>query len=64
MLSWPIGKRDSDGVWGPYWYENVYKTTQFIAPSNKIINLNNSLLPIYKECLLSYNFLFENRLKL
>ena len=44
MLSWPVGKRDSDGVWGPYWYENVYKSTQFIAPPKKSINLKKSLL--------------------
>ena len=24
MLRWPEGARDSDGVWGPYWYEGVY----------------------------------------
>ena len=23
MLRWPEGARDSDGVWGPYWYEGV-----------------------------------------
>ena len=64
MLSWPAGKRESDGVWGPYWYENVYKSTRFIAPSKKSINLKKSLLPIYRECLSNYNFLFEKRLKL
>ena len=63
MLSWPVGKRDSDGVWGPYWYENVYKSNQFIAPFKKSINLKKSLLPIYRECLSNYNFLFEKRLK-
>ena len=64
MLSWPAGKRESDGVWGPYWYENVYKSTQFIVPPKKSINLKKSLLPIYRECLSNYNFLFEKRLKL
>jgi hypothetical protein len=29
MLSWPPGPRDSDGVWGPYWYENVWRSTGF-----------------------------------
>ncbi len=29
MLSWPKGKRHSDGVWAPWWYENVEKTTGF-----------------------------------
>jgi sulfotransferase family protein len=29
MLSWPPGPRDSDGVWGRYWYENVWRSTRF-----------------------------------
>lgn len=29
MLSWPPGPRDTDGVWGPYWYESVWRSTGF-----------------------------------
>ena len=29
MLRWPPGPRDTDGVWGPYWYENVWRSTGF-----------------------------------
>jgi hypothetical protein len=29
MLSWPPGRRDSDGVWAPYWYATVEKSTGF-----------------------------------
>jgi hypothetical protein len=29
MLSWPAGPRDTDGVWAPYWYEEVQKSTGF-----------------------------------
>jgi len=29
MLSWPAGPRDFDGVWGPYWYEGVWRSTGF-----------------------------------
>ena len=32
MLSWPAGPRASDGVWGRYWYERVWRTTGFEAP--------------------------------
>ncbi len=32
MLSWPTGKRDSDGVWAPAWYDAVEKSTGFAAP--------------------------------
>ncbi len=29
MLAWPPGPRDSDGVWAPYWYDAVWKSTGF-----------------------------------
>ena len=29
MLSWPGGPRDTDGVWAPYWYEAVWRSTGF-----------------------------------
>ena len=29
MLSWPAGPRDTDGVWAPYWYASVARSTGF-----------------------------------
>jgi hypothetical protein len=29
MLKWPPGPRASDGVWAPYWYEAVHRSTGF-----------------------------------
>jgi len=29
MLKWPPGPRASDGVWAPYWYEAVQRSTGF-----------------------------------
>jgi hypothetical protein len=29
MLSWPPGRRATDGVWAPYWYASVEKSTGF-----------------------------------
>ena len=29
MLAWPAGSRDSDGVWGPAWYDAVVRSTGF-----------------------------------
>jgi hypothetical protein len=31
MLAWPKGKRASDGVWAPAWYDQVEKSTGFVA---------------------------------
>lgn len=33
MLSWPAGRRDSDGVWAPHWYSGVWASTGFAASS-------------------------------
>ena len=32
MLSWPAGKRATDGVWAPVWYASVERSTGFAAP--------------------------------
>lgn len=29
MLSWKAGAREEDGIWAPYWYSNVHKSTGF-----------------------------------
>jgi len=33
MLSWPPGPRASDGVWAPYWYDSVRRSTGFVPVS-------------------------------
>jgi hypothetical protein len=33
MLSWPPGRRKSDGVWAPVWYAAVERSTGFAAPT-------------------------------
>jgi hypothetical protein len=32
MLSWPPGRRPSDGVWAPAWYDAVERSTGFSPP--------------------------------
>ena len=59
MIKWPTGTRESDGIWGKYWYENVYNSTGF---QKKIIN--NFKIPkkynhIYKACLKYYQQLLQ-----
>ncbi len=29
MLHWPAGRRSSDGVWAPHWYDAVWQSTGF-----------------------------------
>jgi len=35
MLHWPAGPRSTDGVWAPYWYANVERSTGFAPPKPK-----------------------------
>ena len=32
MLAWPAGRRETDGVWAPAWYDAVQRSTGFEAP--------------------------------
>ena len=55
MLMWTKGKRDSDGIWGKVWYQNVQSSRKF-----EKLTKNNQTIPkiynnIYMECLDIYN---------
>lgn len=54
MLSWPQGKRKSDGVWAAHWYDSVVKSTGFAPPETSrphVPDQHNSIveeaMPIY-----------------
>jgi len=63
MLKWPKGKRESDGIWAPYWYNRVEKSTSFIPYKKKQIKLRDDLLPIYNRCMVFYSKMYKKRLK-
>lgn len=65
MLSWPPGPRDSDGVWAPYWYESVWRSTGFtrVAPAASPTPLPPALEPLAGQCLPYYRRLSEHKLK-
>ena len=48
MLSWPAGRRASDGVWAPAWYDAVERSTGFTAPGRiaTFDDLPDSLKPV------------------
>lgn len=35
MLSWPAGRRETDGVWAPAWYDAVERSTGFGPPPDE-----------------------------
>ena len=64
MLSWPAGKRDSDGVWAPHWYHNVEKSCEFSAPVERDIKLDAMQQTIAEQCEPFYSALREHALAL
>lgn len=46
MLSWPPGRRDSDGAWAPHWYASVENSTGFAPPDLTMPDLSDDLARI------------------
>jgi hypothetical protein len=63
MLSWPAGRRDTDGIWAKYWYEAVEKSTTFQPYSPKEEPLPSHLNELYDQCLNLYHSLYIHRLR-
>jgi hypothetical protein len=63
MLSWPPGKRITDGVWAKYWYGEVEKSTGWRPYVKREIELPGRLEEIGARCVEHYERLFEQRLR-
>lgn len=46
MLSWPKGRRDSDGVWAAHWYHSVEESTGFAPWQKKSLALTRQQLSV------------------
>lgn len=62
MLSWPAGPRPEDGVWAPYWYANVHRSTGFQPFVEKQYALSAPLEAIARTCMPLYQKLLDNAL--
>jgi hypothetical protein len=64
MLSWPAGPRPTDGVWAPYWYDSVRRSTGFgpYRPTPTGAGLPASLEPLAAICQPFYDELAAHRL--
>jgi len=62
MLSWPLGARKSDGIWGKHWYKQVEGSTGFkpYIKTNRIIPIKYQRL--HDECMGYYDFLYQKRI--
>jgi hypothetical protein len=63
MLAWPSGPRDSDGVWGKYWYDSVWKSTGFAPYREKRPQLDAKQEKIAQQAFPYYAQLYRFRLK-
>jgi hypothetical protein len=63
MLSWPKGKRDSDGVWAKHWYDSVWSSTGFAAYQEKDYQLSAKDLKITLQARPYYEELYQYRLR-
>lgn len=62
MLSWPEGPRDTDGAWAPYWYREVWKTTQFSQRGSSHTPLASRYQGLREACDALYDQLHAARL--
>jgi len=62
MLSWPLGSRKTDGIWGKYWYKQVEASIGFkpYIKTDRIIPSKYQI--IYDKCMRHYDFLYQNRI--
>ena len=65
MLTWPAGRRPSDGVWAPVWYESVEKSTGFAPPRAEVgfDDLSDALKRIAEVARPLYESLARHKLK-
>jgi hypothetical protein len=61
MLAWPPGPRDSDGVWGRYWYDAVWRSTGFTEYRPRTPQLDGPHGAVARECLPMYERLYATR---
>ncbi len=63
MLRWPAGSRSTDGVWAPYWYASVERSTGFEAWRPREEALPAALEPVLAAAREPYATLHERRLR-
>jgi hypothetical protein len=62
MLAWPAGPRPTDGVWAPYWYDGVWKSTGFGPYRERSADLPPALEPLAAECRPFYDEMYAQRI--
>jgi len=63
MLSWPAGRRDTDGIWAKHWYAEVERSSGFQPNRRTRSDVPERLRTVYESCLASYQQLYPHRLR-
>jgi hypothetical protein len=63
MLHWPAGPKPYDGVWAPYWYANVHKSTGFERQATSVRSLPDNLRSLFNEANKYYQELIQHAIK-
>ncbi len=62
MLSWPPGRRETDGVWAPHWYDAVEESTGFAPWQPQEVELPARLEAVLRDCQPIYDRLSQFKL--
>ncbi len=64
MLSWPPGRRDTDGIWAKHWYAEVEKSTGFQKPEmRETLEVPDRLRDVWQRARECYERLYPHRLR-
>ena len=63
MLNWKPGPKKEDGLWAPWWYKNVHRTTGFSKQKTSTRPLPEKMLPLYEEARPYYETLYSYAIK-
>jgi len=63
MLSWPAGRRATDGIWAKHWYEAVERSTSFQPYRAKRETVPAEFTSLLEQCMECYSKLYAWRLR-
>jgi len=63
MLSWPKGRRATDGAWAPWWYQSVESSTGFAPPRPEPAVVPEGYKDMVEACMPAYERLRQKRLR-
>jgi hypothetical protein len=63
MLSWPGGRRETDGVWAKYWYAEVERSTSFAPYRKREVVVPEHSSEVHQRCRRIYEQLYQHRVR-